>query len=166
MLGGLHLKIFSLHLPRLFTHDQVSGYRVQCSNPQVGVSSEGLQVRLCNPLLPSAAWRCSGQASRTLPLPPPWPSSSHSKSHPFCPPEHRLLSQSRSKPACMRQIWVHHLLWFPTDNVLWAGFVPREGAALMASRCKDGTLLAPGLGAALLGQAFPNLSPNPGKAVL
>lgn len=55
---------------------------------------------------------------------------------------------------------------FPTDNILWASFVPREGAALMAPRCRDGTLLAPGLGAALLGQAFPNLSPNPGKAVL
>ena len=31
-------------------------------------------------------------------------------------------------------------LAFPTDDVLWASFVPREGAALMAPRRRDGTL--------------------------
>lgn len=117
----------------------------------------------CSPGQPGDA---PGRRGRTSPLPPPWPSSSHSKSHPFCSPEHWLLSQSRSKPACTGKSGCTICFAFPTDKVLWASFVPREGAALMAPCCRDGTLLASGLGAALLGQAFPNLSPNPGKAVL
>lgn len=83
LLLGLYLKIFALHSLGLISHDQVSGCRVKCSNPQA-VSSE--------------PWRgCSSSRSTAHCSPGQLQNAGSHLHHPFCSPEHWLPPLSCSK---------------------------------------------------------------------